>query len=183
MFYLLRLEPIESVAGLATALVGLLLYFCARTARNDNAPHENASLEEERTFPVCRENRKRRSSARTHDASANGTRKLRTRSGVRRGSAALFLAIISANVLNVSAQENPQIAHAPFRWLQQLPDPMILHGFLAGMPVPENSPLAPLTRDPAWQAHSAFFRGRVHQALISVNSKSCTRGKSLISRR
>jgi APA family basic amino acid/polyamine antiporter len=30
MFYLLRWKPIESVAGLATALVGLLLYFCAR---------------------------------------------------------------------------------------------------------------------------------------------------------
>src|SRR5262245_32093079 len=29
--------------------------------------------------------------------------------------------------------------------------------FLAGMPVPENSPLAPLMRDPAWQAHAAFF--------------------------
>ena len=25
------------------------------------------------------------------------------------------------------------------------------------MPVPENSPLAPLTRDPAWQGHAAFF--------------------------
>src|SRR5207302_7908951 len=31
--------------------------------------------------------------------------------------------------------------------------------FLAGMPIPENSPLAPLTRDQAWQAHSAFFEG------------------------
>ena len=31
MFYLLRWKPIESLAGLATALVGLLLYFCART--------------------------------------------------------------------------------------------------------------------------------------------------------
>ena len=30
MFYLLRWKTIESVAGLATALVGLLLYFCAR---------------------------------------------------------------------------------------------------------------------------------------------------------
>jgi len=29
--------------------------------------------------------------------------------------------------------------------------------FLAGMPVPENSSLAPLTRDPAWLAHAAFF--------------------------
>jgi hypothetical protein len=25
------------------------------------------------------------------------------------------------------------------------------------MPVPPDSPLAPLTRDPAWQEHSAFF--------------------------
>jgi APA family basic amino acid/polyamine antiporter len=31
MFYLLRWKTIESLAGLATALVGLLLYFCART--------------------------------------------------------------------------------------------------------------------------------------------------------
>src|SRR6266487_1681869 len=30
MFYLLRSKPVESLAGLATALVGLLLYFCAR---------------------------------------------------------------------------------------------------------------------------------------------------------
>ena len=30
MFYLLRAKTIESLAGLATALVGLLLYFCAR---------------------------------------------------------------------------------------------------------------------------------------------------------
>ena len=31
MFYLLRWKTIESLAGLATALAGLLLYFCART--------------------------------------------------------------------------------------------------------------------------------------------------------
>jgi APA family basic amino acid/polyamine antiporter len=30
MFYLLRSKPIESLAGLATALVGVLLYFCAQ---------------------------------------------------------------------------------------------------------------------------------------------------------
>ena len=30
MFYLLRAKPIESVAGLATAIIGVLLYFCAR---------------------------------------------------------------------------------------------------------------------------------------------------------
>jgi APA family basic amino acid/polyamine antiporter len=30
MFYLLRSKPVESLAGLATACVGVLLYFCAR---------------------------------------------------------------------------------------------------------------------------------------------------------
>jgi APA family basic amino acid/polyamine antiporter len=30
IFYLLRSKTIESLAGVATALVGLLLYFCAR---------------------------------------------------------------------------------------------------------------------------------------------------------
>jgi APA family basic amino acid/polyamine antiporter len=29
MFYLLRSKTIESLAGLATALIGVLLYFCA----------------------------------------------------------------------------------------------------------------------------------------------------------
>ena len=29
--------------------------------------------------------------------------------------------------------------------------------FLAGMPVPKNSPLAPLTENPAWQDHVAYF--------------------------
>jgi hypothetical protein len=30
MFYLLRWKTIESLAGLATALIGLSLYFCAQ---------------------------------------------------------------------------------------------------------------------------------------------------------
>jgi APA family basic amino acid/polyamine antiporter len=34
MFYLLRSHPAESLAGLATALSGLLLYFCAHKSRN-----------------------------------------------------------------------------------------------------------------------------------------------------
>jgi hypothetical protein len=37
------------------------------------------------------------------------------------------------------------------------PPPNDTAHFLAGMPVPKNSPLAPLTQDPAWQEHSAFF--------------------------
>ena len=53
--------------------------------------------------------------------------------------------------LSAQAQQNPPTA-AP-----ALPPPNDTARFLAGMPVPENSPLAPLTRDPAWQEHSAFF--------------------------
>ena len=61
---------------------------------------------------------------------------------------------ILATALSVSAQENPEIApRAP----PIVAGPNDIARFLAGMPVPENSPLAPLTRDPAWQEHSAFF--------------------------
>jgi len=61
---------------------------------------------------------------------------------------------ILATALSVSAQENPEIAP---RALPIVAGPNDIARFLAGMPVPPNSPLAPLTRDPAWQEHSAFF--------------------------
>jgi len=61
---------------------------------------------------------------------------------------------ILATALSVSAQQNPEIAP---RALPIVAGPNDIARFLAGMPVPENSPLAPLTRDPAWQEHSAFF--------------------------
>ena len=96
------------------------------------------------------------------DASANGARKLRTRFRVRRCSAALSLAIILANVFDVSAQENPKIAPRAIPVMPVAPaaaGPNDIARFLAGMPVPANSPLAPLTRNQAWQAHSAFFEG------------------------
>lgn len=38
-----------------------------------------------------------------------------------------------------------------------VPPPNDTARFLAGMPVPKNSPLAPLTQDPAWQEHAANF--------------------------
>jgi hypothetical protein len=41
--------------------------------------------------------------------------------------------------------------------LPGLPPPNDTARFLAGMPISARSPLAPLTRDPAWQEHSAFF--------------------------
>ena len=61
---------------------------------------------------------------------------------------------ILATALSVSAQQNPEIAP---RALPTVAGPNDIARFLAGMPLPENSPLAPLTRDPAWQEHSAFF--------------------------
>src|SRR5262249_876287 len=56
--------------------------------------------------------------------------------------------------LGAYAQESPEV---PPRAIPVNSGPNDVARFLAGMPVPENSPLAPLIRDPAWQAHAAFF--------------------------
>ena len=65
---------------------------------------------------------------------------------------AIVLGLVSA--LTISAQQIPEVAP---RAIPVNTGPNDVARFLAGMPVPENSPLAPLTRDPAWQAHAAFF--------------------------
>jgi hypothetical protein len=59
-----------------------------------------------------------------------------------------------AAVLTAAAQQNSEIAP---RAMPVSAGPNDVARFLAGMPVPENSPLAPLMRDPAWQEHAAFF--------------------------
>src|SRR5213595_283825 len=64
----------------------------------------------------------------------------------------IVLGLVSA--LAVCAQENPELAP---RAMPVAAGPNDIARFLAGMPVPENSPLAPLMRDPAWQEHAAFF--------------------------
>jgi len=68
--------------------------------------------------------------------------------------AALSVILGLTSALSVYAQENPEIAP---RAVPVNVGPNDVARFLAGMPVPENSPLAPLTRDPAWQEHAAFF--------------------------
>jgi len=68
--------------------------------------------------------------------------------------ATLSVMVALATARGISAQENPQIAP---RAIAAVAGPNDIARFLAGMPVPENSPLAPLTRDPAWQEHSAYF--------------------------
>src|SRR6266498_3372377 len=70
-----------------------------------------------------------------------------------------LVATVLAAAVSVSAQEIPQVAPRAIPVNPASAGPNDIARFLAGMPVPENSPLAPLTRDPAWQAHSAFFEG------------------------
>jgi hypothetical protein len=71
-----------------------------------------------------------------------------------RTSVTLSVITALATALSAYAQENPQLAP---RALPVAAGPNDVARFLAGMPVPPNSPLAPLTRDPAWQEHSAYF--------------------------
>jgi hypothetical protein len=58
---------------------------------------------------------------------------------------------IFAIALPLYAQQNPEVT------ARAVAGPNDIARFLAGMPVPPDSPLAPLTHDPAWQEHSAFF--------------------------
>ena len=67
---------------------------------------------------------------------------------------ALSIILALVNAVMVYAQENTEVAP---RAIPVNAGPNDVARFLAGMPVPENSPLAPLMRDPAWQAHAAFF--------------------------
>jgi hypothetical protein len=64
-----------------------------------------------------------------------------------------ILFLVAASAVAVRAQEIPA------------PDPNETARFLAGMPIPKKSPLAPLTSDPAWQAHAAYFE----QAFAKLN--------------
>ncbi len=67
---------------------------------------------------------------------------------------ALSIALCLVSALTVCAQENPEVAP---RAIPVNTGPNDVARFLAGMPVPENSSLAPLTRDPAWQGWQATY--------------------------
>jgi hypothetical protein len=59
-------------------------------------------------------------------------------------------------------------------WGQEGPGPPSANDtarFLAGMPVPKNSPLAPLMQEPAWQEHSAFFE----KAFAKLNTRQLSK--------
>jgi len=69
--------------------------------------------------------------------------------------AKITLSIFALSILHPAGsaqeQQNPAASSSA------LPSPDDTARFLAGMPLPKNSPLALLTGDPAWQDHSAFF--------------------------
>ena len=67
---------------------------------------------------------------------------------------ALSMFLAAVGEVTVYAQQNPDVAP---RAIPVNTDPNDVARFLAGMPVAENSPLAPLMLDPAWQAHASFF--------------------------
>ena len=64
-------------------------------------------------------------------------------------------------------EQPPEVSPGPVAQPPSLPPPDDTAKFLAGMPIPKNSPLAPLTQDPAWQEHSAFFE----KAFAKLNSR------------
>ncbi len=69
--------------------------------------------------------------------------------------AKITLSIFALSILHpvgsAQAQQNPAASNSA------LPSPDDTARFLAGMPLPKNSPLAVLATNPAWQDHSAFF--------------------------
>jgi hypothetical protein len=64
------------------------------------------------------------------------------------------MVVVLTTVLSVYAQENPE---PPPRAMPVSAGPNDVARFLAGMPVPENSPIGPLMHDPGWNQHAAFF--------------------------
>jgi hypothetical protein len=78
----------------------------------------------------------------------------RARRFKQRTCATLLVAIVLVTELSTLAQENANLAP---RAVPVAAGPNDVAHFLAGMPVPETSSLAPLTHNPAWQQHAAFL--------------------------
>ncbi len=66
------------------------------------------------------------------------------------------LSLIAGLVTSFSAYAQEKAEVAP-RAIPVNAGPNDVARFLAGMPVSENSPVAPMMRDPAWREHAAFF--------------------------
>ncbi|HET6887324.1 MAG TPA: hypothetical protein VFH87_05300 [Candidatus Udaeobacter sp.] len=97
------------------------------------------------------------------NANVDGERTFQTHAGIRRYFIGFFVAVVLLSTFTVSAQQIPQVAPRAIPVAPTNAGPNDIARFLAGMPLPQNSPLAPLTRDPAWQAHAAFFEGEFNK--------------------
>jgi hypothetical protein len=67
----------------------------------------------------------------------------------------IFALALIASTAFTQVEPRPPAESPPLNPVTISPDEMAR--FLAGMPLPKNSPLAPLTNEPGWQAHAAFF--------------------------
>lgn len=95
---------------------------------------------------------------------ANTERRFRTHSrGRRRYVTSFSVAIGLMTAVNALAQQIPEVAPRAIPVTPSIAGPNDIARFLAGMPLPENSPLTPLTQDPAWQAHATFFEGEFNK--------------------
>src|SRR4029450_4894251 len=75
-----------------------------------------------------------------------------TRNSFGKTATTIALSIVAGG-LSGSAQQTPALGPRAL----PVAGPNDIARFLPGMPRPPDSPLAPLTRDPAWQEHSAYF--------------------------
>ena len=83
------------------------------------------------------------------------------------GIALSFLAAPASAKKQKHKEEKPAAVAQPAPPVSPLPPPNDTALLLAGMPVPNNSPLAGLMNDPAWLEHSAFFE----KAFAKLNTK------------
>ena len=80
----------------------------------------------------------------------------------------IALSILAISILSTSAQARRRQQEQPAPEIQNgLPGPNDTARFLAGMPLPKNSPLAPLTKDPAWQQHAT----KMEASFAKLNTK------------
>src|SRR5437016_6112781 len=80
---------------------------------------------------------------------------MKTVSSILIMSIALFTLMTPASARRHSREAPAEASQPPSQ--PAIPPPDDTAKFLAGLPISRNSPLAPLTQDPAWQEHSAYF--------------------------
>ena len=99
----------------------------------------------------------------SHKTRANAEESFRTHSRGWRYGTSCFVAMALVTAFTAVSQPIPDGVPRAIPVTPSVAGPNDVARFLAGMPLPENSPLTPLTRDPAWQAHATFFEGEFNK--------------------